>query len=319
MVCGSINVSEKSKSPTAIYGTLQSGSESHPAFLFAIRVLERERGRSKITNTGSCRFCEDTPRHHRHMTDLREDKINDDITLLQSKNGLTFTTDAYLLSAFVRRPAGRFGSAVELGAGTGVISLLLAARNRADRIVAVEVQEHFYNIMQQNIVRNGYTDVITPVLGDVRAQNEQRLGGQFDAVFANPPYLRAGSGFENAHDEANIARREVYGGLSDFCAAAGRLCRHGGTFFVVYRPERMAELMNELHRCGFEPKQLTLLYADADSSPSLLFCAARRGGKPGGLIITPPLFVYERGTRTETETFRKIYETGRFPEEFMIK
>lgn len=253
------------------------------------------------------------------MTDLREDRINDDITLIQSKNGLTFTTDAYLLSAFVRRPVGRFGAVVELGAGTGIVSLLLAARRRAERIVAVEVQERFYDIMRQNIEKNGFSDVITPVLGDVREQNEQRLGRQFDAVFANPPYMRAGSGFENAHDEANIARREVFGGLHDFCAAAGRLCRHGGTFFVVYRPDRMAELMDELRHSGFEPKQLTLLYPDADSSPSLIFCAARRGGKPGGLTVTPPLFVYERGTRIETETFRKIYEMGSFPEEFTIK
>ena len=76
--------------------------------------------------------------------------------------------------------------------------------------------------------------------------------------------------------------------------------------------------MHELHICGFEPKKLTLLYPDADSEPSLLFCAARRGGKPGGLRITPPLFIYERGTRTETEAFRKIYDTGSFPEEYRI-
>ena len=63
--------------------------------------------------------------------ELRLDRINDDITLVQSKRGLTFTTDAYLLSSFVRRPQGKFGRLLELGAGTGVVSLLLAARTRS--------------------------------------------------------------------------------------------------------------------------------------------------------------------------------------------
>ncbi len=253
------------------------------------------------------------------MSDYRLDRINDNITLLQSTRGLTFTTDAYLLSAFVRRPVGRFGRIAELGAGTGAVSLLLAARGRAAHITAIEVQELFYNIMKENIANNGFSDVIKPVLGDVREMNESILGGTFDAVFANPPYLRAGSGFDSAHDEANIARREIFGSIVDFCDAAARLCRQGGVFYLVYRPERLAELFSALRSAGFEPKQLTLLFPDAESAPSLIFCAARRGGKPGGLRITSPLIIYESGSRNETETFRRIYETGMFPEEFNIK
>ncbi len=253
------------------------------------------------------------------MSGYRVDKINDDITLLASKTGLSFTTDAYLLSAFVRRPVGRYGRIVELGAGTGVVSLLLAARGRAEHITSVEVQARSYEIMKQNIKENGFSSVIEPVLGDIRDANEQTLGGVFDAVFANPPYLCANSGPESAHGEENIARREIFGGIDDFCAAAARLCRHGGTFYVVFRPERLAELLSSMTSRGLEPKQLTLLCPDADSAPSLVFVAARRGGRSGGLRITRPLFIYERGTRIETEVFRKIYETGQFPEEYTIK
>lgn len=256
--------------------------------------------------------------------ELRLDRINDDITLVQSTRGLTFTTDAYLLSSFVRCPQGRFGRLLELGAGTGVVSLLLAARGRADAIVAVEAQEKFCDIMRQNIDANGYGGVIKPVFADVRDITEVSLGGQFDGVFSNPPYMRAGSGFESAADEANIARREVLGGLHDFCAAASRLCKNGGMFYVVYRPERLAELFDELRGCGFEPKLLTLVYPDIESKPSLILTAARRGGKPGGLTVAKPLFVYEKphdggANRRETDDWRYIYETGRFPEEFTIK
>ena len=256
---------------------------------------------------------------HGYMSSENEriDKINDDITLIQSKNGLTFTTDAYLLSAYVRRPAGKSVRLLELGAGTGVVSLLLASRGRADKIVALEVQEKFAEIMTRNVENNGFSDIIEPVCMDVRDAAEKDLG-MFDAVFSNPPYMRAGSGFESAHGEANIARREVFGGLHDFCAAAGRLCRFGGMFYVVYRPERFAELCSELRSCGFEPKAATFLHPDADKRPSLVFVTARRGGA-AGMIVTQPLFAYERGTRNETETFRSIYDTGSFPDEFLVR
>ncbi len=253
------------------------------------------------------------------MPGYRLDKINDDITLLGSDSMLPFTTDAYLLSAFVRRPVGRFGRIAELGAGNGVVSLMLAARGRAEHITAIEIQKSAFEIMEENIRNNGLSATVTPVLGDIRRAEANSLGGVFDAVFANPPYMRAGSGPESVHGEENIARREIFGGIGDFCAAAAHLCRHGGTFYVVFRPERLAELLTSMTEHGLEPKQLTLLCPDADSEPSLVFVAARRGGKPGGLRVTRPLFIYERGGRVETETFRRIYETGQFPEEYTIK
>ncbi len=250
------------------------------------------------------------------MDNLRFDVINDNISIIQSKHGLTFTTDAYLLSAFVKKPKGKYRRMAELGAGTGVVSLLCAVRGRADEITAIEIQERFFDIMKRNIESNRLLHAVKPVCADVRNVNEQTLDGQFDAVFTNPPYMRAGSGKKNCYDEAAIARHEVYGGLHDFCAAAGRLCRFGGDFYIVYRPERLAELFYELRICGFEPKTLTLMHPEEGAPPSLIFCSAKRGGHQGGLCIMPPLFVYkhDRGTQTETEVFRRIYETGSFPE-----
>ncbi len=247
----------------------------------------------------------------------RIDRINDDITLIQSRRGLQFTTDAYLLSAFVRRPSGRRVSAVELGAGTGVVSLLLAARGIADSITAIEVQEKSCGIMRRNIDANGFSGVITPVMADVRDVGAGRYG-TFDIVLSNPPYMRAGEGFSSAHGEADIARREVMGTLRDFVAAASRLCRSGGTFYVVYRPERLAELMSELRGAGLEPKTLSFLYPDEESRPSLCFVSARRGGA-SGLTVMRPLYAYKRGTREETDDFKRIYETGSFPDDMKVR
>lgn len=247
----------------------------------------------------------------------RINKINDDVTLIESEDGLKFTTDAYLLSAFIKRPKGTTVRAAEFGAGTGVISLLVWARGLADSITAYEVQERFYDIMRRNVEYNGADGAITPRLADVRNVSEASEGCQYDYVFSNPPYMKMGSGRGNDSDEKNIARREVMGVLDDFCAAAARLTKFGGTFYVVYRPERSAELMTSLSRHGLEPKLLTYVHPDSKSRPSLILCAAKRGGNPG-LTVTPPLLLYRDGTREETDTHKKIYENGTFPEGFSL-
>ncbi len=247
----------------------------------------------------------------------RINKINNNVTLIESEDGLKFTTDAYLLSAYVKRPKGTTVKAAEFGAGTGVISLLLRARGLADSITAYEVQERFYDIMCRNVEYNGAEGAVIPRLADVRQLTEATEGCQYDIVFSNPPYMKMGAGRGNDSDEKNIARREVMGVLDDFCAAASRLTKFGGTFYLVYRPERTAELMTSLSNHGLEPKLLTYVHPDSKSRPSLILCAAKRGGNPG-LTVTPPLLLYRDGTREETDTFKKIYETGAFPEGFSL-
>ncbi len=246
----------------------------------------------------------------------RINRINDDVMLIESRDGLKFTTDAYLLSAYVRRPKGREIRMAELGAGTGVISLLIASRGTADYVMAYEVQPRFCDIIGRNIELNGMGDRIGVKCADVRELNEASEGCQYDCIFSNPPYMKAGSGRQNATDEKSVARHEIMGGIGDFCAAAARLTKFGGMFYVVYRPERTSELFSALTENGLEPKLLTYIHPDRDSRPSLLLCAARRGGN-AGLTVTPPLVMFEDG-RKVSEKVKKIYESGTFPEEYTL-
>ena len=85
---------------------------------------------------------------------MQTTKINNDLSIIQNPDGLTFGTDAYLLSAFVKGGARLAGA--DLGSGTGVIPLLCLSKNKAQRIFAVEIQESFCSLIQQNATLNGY-------------------------------------------------------------------------------------------------------------------------------------------------------------------
>ena len=159
-------------------------------------------------------------------------KVNENISLIQRENGLTFGTDAFLLASFVKPQ--KSGVAVELGGGTGIISLLCASREKFSKIYCVEIQEDFAKIISRNASLNELENKVISVHKDVREIKSSDIGLEVDVVFSNPPYMKVDSGKRNVHDEKFIARHEVCGDIGDFCAAAKKLLKHGGNFYRSY-------------------------------------------------------------------------------------
>jgi tRNA1(Val) A37 N6-methylase TrmN6 len=245
----------------------------------------------------------------------RMDEVNEKISLIQKKDGLTFGTDAFLLASFIR-PQKR-ALAVELGTGTGIISLLLAARERFSKIWALEVQEEFATLAARNVLLNRMETRVFVRHADLREFSVDELGKEVDVVFSNPPYMRTDSGKRNESDGKYIARHEVCGNIGDFCAAAARLLKYGGRFYCVYRPDRLSELMEALRKHHLEPKQMVFVHADSESEPSMVLLSATKGGAPS-LRILPPLMLHDStdktGVRKLSARAQKIYDTMSFSE-----
>ena len=75
------------------------------------------------------------------LPDERLDRVNENIILIQKKNGLTFGTDALLLAAFIRNNPKK--TALDFGAGSGIVSFLCMARRKFRHVGAVELQPEF--------------------------------------------------------------------------------------------------------------------------------------------------------------------------------
>ena len=244
--------------------------------------------------------------------------INQSLSLTQQKEMLAFGTDAYLLYAYLRRKAN--GKAVELGAGSGVISLLTASAGKFSHITAVEVQPEQAKICQNNAATNGLSEKISTICTNVKNLTPVLIGGEVDAVFANPPYMTVGSGKANVSDAKYIARHEVLGTVADFAAAASRILKYGSSYYVVWRPDRLPALFNALAAAGLAPKRMTAVHGDSDSSPSLVLVEAKKGGAADGFFLTKPLLLHNdtRSTPlTDTHDCKYIYETGDFPNEYI--
>ncbi len=239
--------------------------------------------------------------------------VNENIRLISKTDGLTFGTDAYLLAAYVAKSPSAL--AVDLGSGTGILPLLLLARDKIKKAVAIEVQESFCDLIARNAVLNQAEDDIKVLNRDVRELPTRELAAESaDIVLSNPPYMKADSGKSNQSDAKFIARHEVCGDISDFCRAAASLLKYGGKFYCVYRPDRLIDLFDAMRKNKLEPKRMTLVHATSTSAPSMALVEAKKGAAPS-LILTRPLILTESDGK-QTKDAERIYETGSF-EEFL--
>ena len=248
----------------------------------------------------------------------RLDEINESLKIIQKKQGLTFGSDTYLLSAFVSAmPSGR---AADLGSGTGIASLLCAAKGKFKKIYSFEIQPVFFDLIERNAALNGLSDIITPICADIREIKSGHTGGELDAVFANPPYMRADSGKRNLYDEKYIARHEVFGDIGDFCAAAGRLLKFGGLFYCVYRPDRLCDLIDALRKAKLEPKVMVFVSSDTKAEPSAVLVKSKKGAAPSMKLCRPLILHSELdkdgSARPMTSDAQIIYDTCSFEKFF---
>ncbi len=230
------------------------------------------------------------------------------LSLKEAENSLRIGTDAILLAAYMRKAPSAL--AVELGAGSGVISLLATASNKFKHIHASELQEASARLCRENVIDNGFSSRITVSNEDIRDISPADHIG-VSVVFTNPPYMRADTGKSCISPDADAARHELNGDIYDFCRVGASLLKTGGTFYAVYRPNRLPTLIDALNRYRLTPKRMTLVHSDAKHRPSSALIEAKKDGGEG-LFLTAPLLL-------DSADADYIYENGSFPERFMIK
>ena len=213
------------------------------------------------------------------------------------------STDCVLLADFVNTSGARRG--IDLGCASGAIALLLLSRTQRLHMTGLELMPAAAALAVRNMERNSLSERSRIVTGDIRRHRELFRAGSFDLVVANPPYFPLGSGPLSPDRARAAARGETDCSLEELCAAAAFLCRTGGSFSLVHKPERLSEVFCALSANRLEPKRLRLVCAKASAAPSLVLIESRRGGKPG-LKIEPSLVLSEPDG-SWTEEFKRIY------------
>jgi tRNA1(Val) A37 N6-methylase TrmN6 len=212
-------------------------------------------------------------------------------------------TDCVLLADFVNLSSARKG--IDLGCASGAIALLLLCRSEKLHMTGLELVPEAADLALENMGINNLTDRSRILCGDIRSHRQLFKTGSFDLVVANPPYFPVERGYLSPDEHRRNARGETQCTLEDICTAAAFLCRTGGSFCLVHKPERLSELLCTMTACGLEPKRLRLVCHQSGSAPNLVLVEGRRGGKPG-LSILPDL-ILRNPDGTETDEVCRIY------------
>ncbi len=223
------------------------------------------------------------------------------VQITQPVKGHRFTLDSILLADFCRiKPKERV---LEPGAGTGIISLLLAMKHPRSLFYPVEIQDTLHDLCNENYKANKLENVI-PVHRDIRRLYQSINPGSFDVVVTNPPYLKTGAGRSSADTGRRIARQDLLGRI-EFWLALQKFLKQGGRYNLVFPAARLTELLAKMKKLPLEPKRLRLVHPYADRPASLFLIEAVKDGGTG-LEVLPPLIVHEPGGGY-TKEMREIY------------
>lgn len=209
---------------------------------------------------------------------------------LQPRHGYRFSLDAVLLAHFPSLKKRQ--RILDLGAGCGVVSLLLACRRPDAVLTALEIQPRLAALLRRNAELNALQERIRVVEGDCRRIASLLPAGSFDLVVCNPPYRAMASGRRNPGAEQAMARHEITACLEDMVRAAAFVLKTRARAAFVYPAVRAATLLRTLPAHGLEPKRLRCVHSfPGDAGRLVLVEAVYRGGE--GLAIMPPLYVYQ--------------------------
>jgi tRNA1(Val) A37 N6-methylase TrmN6 len=207
------------------------------------------------------------------------------ILLLQKKRGYRFSVDAPLLADFIRtRPADRL---LELGAGNGIISLLLS-RKPFRRIVCLEVQPGLADLARRNVALNRLEDRILVLEQDLRDFEPPE---KFDLVFSNPPYIKGSGGHLSRSEEKSIAKHEIKGDVFDIMRTVGRVLEKDGRACFIFPVKRRGDFERALERSGLKMRTLRFVHSRRGEPARWFLVECRFDAFSQELL--PPLWIYE--------------------------
>lgn len=225
---------------------------------------------------------------------VRPDETLDDLQngyfLIQKKEGFRFGVDAVLLADFAALK--KTDRVLELGTGTGIISILIHAKKNPKSITALEIQEEMAEMAKRSIIYNKLEEHIAILPMDLKHAPSKLGKASFNAVVTNPPYMKLGSGIINPSEKQAVSRFEVSCTLEEVLDSAYEVLMPGGRFFMVHRTDRLVDIMFSMRSKGIEPKRIRFVHSRIGKRPHLLLIEGMKGGNPE-LRFMDPLYIYD--------------------------
>lgn len=230
-----------------------------------------------------------------------------DIQIIQNPNCFAFSLDAVLLADFVRPNHRHKLQTVDLCAGNGAIGLFLHQKV-GGHFWEVELQPQIADMATRSIKLNHLEDRYTVLNMDLKDVNEAIPKDSADIVLCNPPYFPVTPASQtNPNRTLALARHEIATNLTEVVTQMSGLLKMNGRGYLVHRPDRLAEILQELTSHRLAPKRIRFIFPKKDRDANIVLIEVIKDGRPGGVKIVPPLIVNDETGNYGPEVRRMLY------------
>ena len=217
------------------------------------------------------------------------------LKIFQDTEGFRFGIDSVLLTEFAR-DIKKGSKIVDLGTGTGVIGLLLTKKVEANEVIGIEKQEEVCKLTQKSIEINNLQNIFKLINCDIKDLKLNK--NYYDVVITNPPYKKAGTGVNAENIKKQISRFETTVDLNDWIKISSNLLNTNGSFYMVYRTERITEVIEALNKNNLKIKRMRFVYSKINEESKLMLIKAVKNGKDFAHIEKPLIIYNKDGTYT---------------------
>ena len=199
--------------------------------------------------------------------------------IIVNNNLFKITNDPLLLADFCREDIKKSGTLLDIGAGNGILPLLLCNANLTE-ISAVEIQKSSFDCVEKNIDLNSLSDKIIPYHTDI---NDFFPDFEFDYIISNPPYYRENSGSLSQSEEISIAKFEIKMTLDNLILNIKRLLKNHGTFYIIIIPGRLNDVLKAIYFQRLNISKLrTVIH---NNKAKFILIEGKKGSRPGDTVI----------------------------------
>lgn len=243
------------------------------------------------------------------MNILKENERIDELhrngyIIIQDTKRFCFGMDAVLLSSFATAKKG--DKVFDIGTGTGIIPILMEAKTQANEFFAIDIQEESVDMAKRSISLNNLEEKIKVYHLDIKNVFDKFEKNTFNVVTSNPPYMNMGGGILNDFSPKAIARHEILCNLDDILKGASGLLKPKGKFYMVHRPNRLADIIEGFRKYKLEPKTIRFVQPYENKEPNMVLIEAVKNG--GAMLkILPNLIVYNENKEYTKEIYDIYY------------
>lgn len=144
-------------------------------------------------------------------------------TVQQSSEVFRVGTDAVLLGAMCN--SENANQVLEIGTGTGIISLMIAQRNSNAQILAIDINEDAVQLASENFDNSSFNQRLQVLNADFK---DFQIDRKFDLIISNPPYFETSDSIKD-----KIARQTVELNFHQLISKSAQLLTETGIFSVI--------------------------------------------------------------------------------------